>query len=385
MNCSQWRHRFAELWEGELSAETATDANEHISLCAECREAYAQFEEAQATLHALAPERPPVDLEARVLTALGTGATPPVRRSGVALLAAAAALLLVGGAIGYSLQRLGEASNPAEALRAREEGLAQLNATVEGLSQKHQGELTMLRAELQEVREDSGRQVSAALAQRDAALANSRQAVQREAIEVDRALDCAHSLRVVQSRVLALEEHLADLHAASAPPQVPPPNIAAAATDADPVGSAPERPAASPTEFSPAGRNANVIFRQRDGKYEAVVRGARSDVIPKLLAFARDRDDREISILALGTLENLLGAEIAAVEEAAALGGARPATDKRPGVLRRWRDRVRLAERPQDRGPSRVVSEYERRLRDVEIAWTRVTAGASFPSHQVQQ
>jgi hypothetical protein len=378
MNCNECREYFAERWEEGDASDPGSDTSEHIRICADCREAYAEFEGAQTMLRGVEPVVPPAGLKNRVLATLAAEASVTAqvaarksrRRAIAGLLAAAAALLMIGWFIGYGLGQQRAGLEVADGLRTSQEQLAGLRATVAARALEHREQMNALRAKLEHSTQDSDNRVESLLAQHQGDIAATVQAEEQAAADASRAEECAGHLQDVQARVVLLEAEIDRLRSegrkiSERGRQTTPRQIGSTSGSAALVG----RHRAT-NEYDPRREEtAKVVFFQRGGRYEAVVRGKRRDVVPKLLALARDRDDREISALALGTLENLLGSELAEAERVAVEARKRAEPERQSGFLGLWRDSFGMGKNSERAKDTTRPSQYERRLRDVKIAW----------------
>jgi hypothetical protein len=108
LTCAEFRQMSAELALGVADARERAAALAHLERCRACRQEMGQFSDVADGLAALAPPaEPPAGFESRVLDALSQADRPvprrlPVRRA-VVWLAAAAALIVVVGGVGWVL------------------------------------------------------------------------------------------------------------------------------------------------------------------------------------------------------------------------------------------------------------------------------------------
>ena len=114
LNCGEFRQLSAELALGVADARQRAAAFAHLEHCRVCRQEMGHFSDVADGLAALVPAvEPPVGFESRVLDALDRVGSAEPRRSPVrrafTLLAAAAALVVVIGGIGWVL---GDQSHP---------------------------------------------------------------------------------------------------------------------------------------------------------------------------------------------------------------------------------------------------------------------------------
>jgi hypothetical protein len=321
----------------------------HLGRCPRCERERRELEAALAALRAAGPVEPPEGLAESIAAALaeapaagwpaalleagGSRKWPRVARAAAALLLAA----FLGFALGRKLERQEEAVKLSSALA----GAAAARAELED-------ELLRMARRLE--RQEAG--LAAALEEAELALTAERRL--RAAAE-KKAGDLEGRLRELEAQTQGLKRQLESALA-------------------DRLPMAKSEPAARRSTPSA------VHFRRHPGGLEIELQGSHEEVVPLLLALAREGTPAEAS-LALSSLEHLLGASETPLSNAAEKEAA--ATD---GVLGVWSRKLeRLArnislDEPEAAREESAEPAASHRLRRIEETWSRLVAAAGGTS-----
>jgi hypothetical protein len=442
MDCSAFKNQIDALLDGTLTPEAIRAAESHRETCADCRAEFAVIERSIALFRTAPTPPPPADLVERTLRTIALANDAPrlaesetlryedgeelprrhVRRSPVFVLIAIAAALLVGLTlwVGYEIgrhDRAGELGTKETAASDVERERGEDRAALIALRADHDqvaAELRIRMRELSSIRaafvesetklsterarsEELGRALASVEedvrsmgppADADRADAERTALLDRLASaesELDRvrsereALDQAH--RSLETRLGLLSTRVEELEG----------ELVATREENDrgmaersALAAANERRArrGSTDAIAAEGRRAAIEVRRQNGRLTLSIRGPKDELVPRLLAFAREDGGGERTVAAVGTLEGLLASELEARST------RKESVAQVPGFFDRLR--VGLSDAAQDAmgvaepAPSwtRAPSSREAtltRLDELEAAWNERAQARSTP------
>lgn len=379
MNCEICQSLLSDHLEGSLPAGTASELAGHLEGCADCRAQVFALRSTLEALRSVGSEPAPQGL-ADIVVARYAGATVEEVGGAAARLlrrrvmtwrvVAAAAVLCAFASFAFLFRRQAD-------LAGQLAGAGEKAAAAEAALVALQRELSSSRSQAEErLRNESARlaaaqrQVSELVAS-GAALGERIGAVERESAacaegrsRLEAALAATAAARVAADR--QVEELVAQLQSLQTRP----------GARKEPRPSSPGEVQALPGEVTPEEEDATppvaarmaVAFREVEGRLELRVQGPREEVIPELLARARDPLQGAAARLALNALENLL--EVPAGEEAR--DGEGWLSDRLGGLKEvfGWRSAQENPEVSEDTATARRIEALER-------AWELELSGKS--------